>query len=76
MSAKKKEVKIMDDNQKKFLNELAQLFEKYSINYAYVADKGFGFISHGKSLSFQNYKDGAFFNVRTYKPEYNTTEEE
>lgn len=42
----------------------------------YVTDKGFGFISHGKSLLFQNYKDGVFFDVRTYKPEYNTTEEE
>lgn len=66
----------MNNNQKKFLNELAQLFEKYSIECAYVTDKGFELKSHEKSISFQSYKDETFFNVRTYKPEYDTTEEE
>jgi hypothetical protein len=66
----------MNDNQEKFLNELAQLFEKYSIGYAYVTDKGFELKSHEESISFQSYKDDTFFNVRTYCPKYDVTEEE
>ena len=66
----------MNDNQKNFLNELAQLFEKYSIEYAYVTDKGFELKSYEESISFQSYKDDTFFNVRTYKSEYDTTEKE
>lgn len=58
------------------MNELAQFFEKYSITSAYVTDKGFELKSHEESISFQSYKDDTFFNVRTYKPEYDTTEEE
>lgn len=61
MSAKKKEVKIMNDNQQNFLNELAQLFEKYSIDCAYVTNKGFELKSHEESISFQSYKDETFF---------------
>lgn len=75
MSAKKKEVKIMNDNQKKFLNELAQLFEKYNITSAYVTDKGFELKRYEKAISFQSYKDDTFFNVRTYCPEYDAIEE-
>lgn len=66
----------MNDNQKKFFNELAQLFEKYSIECAYVTDKGFELKSHEESISFQSYKDETFFNVRTYQSEYDTTVEE
>lgn len=66
----------MNDNQKKFLNELAQLFEKYSIECAYVTDKGFELKSHEESISFQSYKDETFFNVRTYEPEYDTAMED
>ena len=66
----------MNDNQRNFLNELAQLFEKYSIDYAYVTDKGFEFQSHEESISFQSYKGETFFNVRTYCPEYDVTDEE
>ena len=73
---KKKEVKIMNDNQKKFLNELAQLFEKYSITSAYVTDRGFELKSHEESISFQSYKDDTFFDVKTYCPEYDVTDEE
>lgn len=73
---KKKEVKIMNNEQQNFLNELAQLFEKYSIDCAYVTDKGFELKSREESISFQSYKDETFFNVRTYKPEYDTTVEE
>ena len=74
---KKKEVKIMDNEQKKFLNELAQLFEKYSIECAYVTDKGFELKNHNEeSISFQGYKGDTFFNVKTYCPEYDTTVEE
>ena len=66
----------MNNEQKKFLNELAQLFEKYSIEDAYVVDESFKFQSHEESISFQCYRDDAFFNVRTYQSEYDTTEEE
>ena len=73
--AKKKEAKIMNDNQKKFLNELAQFFEKYSITSAYVTDRGFELKSHEETLSFQSYKDDTFFNVKTYCPEYDVIKE-
>lgn len=73
---KKKEVKIMDNEQKKFLNELAQLFEKYNITSAYVTDKGFELKRYEKAISFQSYKDDTFFSVKTYCPEYDVTEEE
>ena len=66
----------MDNEQKKFLNELAQLFEKHNITSAYVTDKGFELKGFEKDISFQSYKDDTFFNVRTYCPEYDVTEEE
>jgi hypothetical protein len=50
----------MNDNQRNFLNELAQLFEKYSVTSAYVTDKGVELKSHEESISFQNYKDDTF----------------
>ncbi len=66
----------MNNNQENFLNELAQLFEKYSIDGAYVADKSFKFQSHEETLSFQYYRDDAFFDVITYKTKYGTVAEE
>lgn len=57
----------MNNNQEKFLNELAQLFDKYSIVRAYMTDEGFELDSHNQTLAFQSYVDGEFRCIRTYE---------
>ena len=61
----------MNDNQKKFLNELDELFLKYDINEIFIHFPGVKegariiFNSHGKMLKFSTYCLGKFYDVET-----------
>jgi hypothetical protein len=61
----------MNENQKNFLNELAALLDKYSIdNVNTASDEKIHFHSNGQVLRFFRYVGGVFYGIETNLKEY------
>ena len=66
------EVKGMNENQKQFLEELADLLEKYSVDDVRAFPGGISFESNRCDLRFDKYHKGRFIGCRFFIPEYAT----
>ena len=64
----------MNENQKNFLNELDQMFKKYSISEVYIDDGDIVLDSHNERMRIYDYKGGLFRNVKCETHEYKPPE--
>jgi hypothetical protein len=62
----------MNENQKKFLTELCELLDKYSIELVTVSESydKVVFYSNGNELSFATFANGKFTSVRSETTEF------
>lgn len=62
----------MNHNQQNFLDELADLLDKYSIDCVCVSAGTIRFISNGSGLAFRSYdrESGTFDCIDTFQPDY------
>ena len=65
----------MNENQKTFLDELAALFDKYSIREMFVENGFVVFISQEETLAFSRFSERMFDNIRTFQLRYTAKEE-
>ena len=66
----------MNENQKTFLNELAALFDKYSIDAMYINSGGMiSFDSNEESFHFNEYDNGCFRGIVTNPGDYTPKQE-
>ena len=65
----------MSANETKFLNELENLFESYSVDEVRCEErdgaKFIVFYSNGRYLAFRLFKEGTFYEILSLIPEYN-----
>lgn len=63
----------MNENQRAFLDELAELFDKYSIDKMTCAsydNTPINFVSNDQVLCLNGYEDGRFYEIRTAAGDY------
>lgn len=61
----------MNENQREFLDELAALLNKYSIDNVNTPDRGeIHFHSNGQVLKFNRFVSGTFYGIETILGEY------
>lgn len=62
----------MNNNQLNFLDELADLLDKYSIDCIYIFEGTIKFCSNRSELGFTSYDrdSGTYHGIETYQPDY------
>lgn len=66
----------MNDNQKKFLNEISAVLKKYAIDRVSVSNSNIKFESNGEILYLNRYVEGCFKEIKTWVQEYDVEETE
>lgn len=66
----------MNDNQKKFLNEISAVFKKYAIDRVSASDSYIKFESNSEILYFNRYVKDCFIEIKTWVQEYEAEETE
>lgn len=62
----------MNEKQKQFLDELADLLYKHNIESVTVWHDKISFLSNGCELAFDNYNNGVYNECLTSQPDYST----